>query len=86
MSYGESADGLHFRGSREGEEFSINLTPDQVPTYGMCTDISRLYTFVDGEFVEFYFDEGDVLRWDHLTEEMHRFKGGKWQDTSDRRC
>ena len=79
-------EGLHFRGSARGEEFCFDLTTDQVLTYGMCTDISRLYTFVDGEFVEFYFDDGDVLRWDHLTEEMHRFKGGKWQDTQYRHC
>lgn len=79
-------DGLHFRGNREGEEFRFDLTTDQVLTYGMCTDIFRLYTFVDSEFVEFYFDDDDVLRWDHLTEDMHRFKGGKWQDTQYRHC
>lgn len=79
-------EGLHFRGKKNGEDFSFDLSSDNVPTYGMCTDISRLYTFVDGEFVEFYFDDGDVLRWDHLTEELHRVNGGKWQDTVYRHC
>lgn len=77
-------EGLHFRGTSEGEELSFDMPTDQVMTYGMCTDISRLYTFVDGEFIEFYFDNNDVLYWDHLTEEMHRFNGGKWQDTDYR--
>ena len=65
---------------------SANLTTEQVPTFGMCTDISRFYTFVDGEFIEFYPDRRDVLRWDHLTEEMHRINGGKWQNTPYRHC
>jgi len=76
--------GLHFVGIRDGETFSFDLPSSAVPTYGMCTDISRLYTFVDGEFIEFYFDKNIVLRWDHLTEELHRAQGGKWQNTEYR--
>lgn len=79
-------EGLHFNGQLKGEDFSFDLTTDQVPTYGMCTDISRFYTFVDGRFIEFYPENNDVLRWDHLTEEMHRYKGGKWQNTDYRHC
>ncbi|MCF0138060.1 MAG: 1-acyl-sn-glycerol-3-phosphate acyltransferase [Oscillospiraceae bacterium] len=77
-------DGLHFEGSLRGEPFSFRLSTEQVPTFGMCTDISRFYTFVEGRFIEFYPDDGDVLRWDHLTEEMHRYRGGKWQNTEYR--
>ena len=78
--------GLHFAGTVEGKPYSFHLTTEQVPTFGMCTDISRFYTFVDGEFVEFYPDRRDVLRGDHLTEEMHRINGGKWQNTPYRHC
>ena len=78
--------GLHFAGTVEGKPYSFHWTMEQVPTFGMCTDISRFYTFVDGEFVEFYPDRRDVLRWDHLTEEMHRINGGKWQNTPYRHC
>ena len=78
--------GLHFAGTVEGKPYSFHLTTEQVPTFGMCTDISRFYTFVDGEFIEFYPDRRDVLRWDHLTEEMHRINGGKWQNTPYRHC
>ncbi len=77
-------EGLHFAGKRNGEDFSFDMKPSEVPTYGMCTDISRFYTFIHGEFIEFYPERNDVLRWDHLTEEMHRFHGGKWQNTEYR--
>jgi len=73
--------GLSYEGTMDGAPRSFRLSPAQVPTFGMCTDISRLYTFVEGEFIEFYFDNQDVLLWDHLTEELHRVTGGKWQDT-----
>lgn len=74
------AEGLHYRGNLEGKEFSFDLPTSAVPTFGMCTDISRFYTFLDGRFLEFYPDNNDVLRWDHLVEEMHRAQGGKWQN------
>lgn len=77
-------EGLHFKGVKNGEGYSFNLTTEEVPTFGMCTDISRFYTFVQGEFIEFFPDGRDVLRWDHLTEEMHRANGGKWQNTEYR--
>ena len=77
-------DGLHFEGVLEEKPFAFTIASAQLPTYGMCTDISRFYTFVDGRFLEFYPDAGDVLLWDHLTEELHRARGGKWQNTSYR--
>ncbi len=76
-----TAEGLSFEGQLEGAPYSFKLPIASLPTFGMCTDISRFYTFVDGKFLEFYPDNGDALRWDHLTEEMHRAQGGKWQNT-----
>ncbi len=73
--------GLRFEGTLEEKPFRFSIPSAQLPTYGMCTDISRFYTFVDGRFLEFYPDAGDVLLWDHLTEELHRYQGGKWQNT-----
>ena len=78
--------GLHFKGEKQGQAYEFNLTTEQTPTFGMCTDISRFYTFVDGMFIEFFPDSRDVLYWDHLTEEMHRANGGKWQNTEYRHC
>lgn len=73
--------GLHFDGTLKGAPWSFDIPIAQLPTYGMCTDISRFYTFINGVFYEFYPDRGEVLLWDHLTEEMHRFQGGRWQST-----
>ena len=46
-------EGLHFAGTLSGEDFSFDIPVERTPTYGMCTDITRFYTFVDGRFIEF---------------------------------
>jgi|AGTN01.1.fsa_nt_gi 1-acyl-sn-glycerol-3-phosphate acyltransferase len=71
--------GLTFEGAKYGEPFSFTLSTDAVPTFGMCTDISRFYTFYRSEFYEFYPERKDTMRWFHLTEELHRACGGKWR-------
>ena len=76
--------GLHFQGQENGASLCFDIPTGSLPTFGMCTDISRFYTFVKGEFIEFYPERRDALRWDHLTEEMHRFRNGKWQNTAYR--
>ncbi len=72
--------GLAFNGVKNGEEYSFNIQSSHLPTYGMCTDVSRFYTFVGGEFVEFYPDERVVEEFFIATEEIHRLNGGLWQD------
>jgi hypothetical protein len=72
--------GLTYEGTRNGEKFSFHLSPAEVPTYGMCTDVSRFYTFYKGEFMEFYPKTRCVEKWFMATEEIHRITGGKWQD------
>ena len=72
--------GLHFDGTLDGAPYRFDIPSAQLPTYGMCTDISRFYLFPEGRFMEFSPEAGDVLWWDHLTEELHRYQGGKWQN------
>ena len=74
------AEGLHFDGRRNGESYSFFVPIKQLPTYGMCTDVSRFYTFVGGEFTEFYPERDSAELWMLATEEMHRAQGGQWQD------
>ena len=69
-------EGLRYEGAAE----SFSLTTDQTPTYGMCTDVSRFYTFVNGQFREFYPENAVTEKWFLATEELHRLHGGKWQD------
>ena len=72
--------GFTYEGTRNGAPFSFHLNPADVPTYGMCTDVSRFYTFYKGEFMEFYPERETVEKWFLATEEIHRLTGGKWQD------
>ena len=73
-------EGLHFDGTRDGAPFRFDIPSRQLPTYGMCTDVSRFYTFVDGEFCEFYPERESAELWMLATEELHRLNGGLWQD------
>lgn len=73
-------DGLHFEGTNEGRPYSFFVPIKHLPTYGMCTDVSRFYTFVDGEFNEFYPERESAELWMMATEEMHRAQGGLWRD------
>ncbi len=74
--------GLSFTGTKNGEDWSFHVKSRSLPTYGMCTDLSRFYTFVDGEFVEFYPQHRVVEKFFLATEEIHRLNGGAWQDFS----
>ena len=78
------ASGLSFEGSLRDKTLSFSIPIQSLPTFGMCTDISRFYTFLEGKFLEFYPEGKDALRWMHLVEEMHRAHGGKWQNVSYR--
>jgi 1-acyl-sn-glycerol-3-phosphate acyltransferase len=71
--------GLHYTGTRNGEPWSFDVRPENLPTYGMCTDVTRFYTFHEGEFFEFYPENNTVAKWFLATEENHRKHGGKWK-------
>ena len=72
--------GLRFAGQRDGQPFAFSIDACKLPTYGMCTDMSRFYTFVDGEFLEFFPESRSVAKWLLTTEENHRRAGGLWQN------
>ena len=74
--------GLTYTGTKHGEAFSFHINSKNLPTYGMCTDLSRFYTFLDGEFMEFYPEHRVVEKFFLATEEIHRLNGGKWKDFS----
>jgi len=72
--------GLAFNGVKDGKEFNFFIDSASLPTYGMCTDLSRFYTFYEGDFYEFYPQNRVVEKFFLATEELHRLNGGKWQD------
>lgn len=73
-------EGLSYEGTKNGEPFAFQIASKNLPTYGMCTDLSRFYTFYEGKFVEFYPEHSVVEKFFLATEEIHRLNGGKWQD------
>ena len=73
--------GIHFKGYRNKKEFNFDLELCETPTYGMCTDATRFYTFLkSGEFIEFYPSRNSVIKWLLVTEELHRMHGGAWKN------
>ena len=72
--------GLTYQGTRDGAPFEFFIPSSALPTYGMCTDVSRFYTFYHGEFMEFYPKKNTVEKFFLATEEIHRQNGGRWQD------
>ena len=72
--------GLTYEGTKDGENFTFHIDSKNLPTYGMCTDLSRFYTFYKGKFMEFYPENNVVEKFFLATEEIHRLNGGKWQD------
>ena len=74
--------GLSYTGTKNGEPFSFHIESHALPTYGMCTDLSRFYTFLKGEFLEFYPEHNVVEKFFLATEELHRLNGGRWKASS----
>ena len=70
--------GFRFTGTREDAPYSFTIALRQLPTFGMCTDISRFYTFYENEFLEFYPETETVEKWFLAAEELHRLTGGPW--------
>ncbi len=75
-----SRNGFTFSGEKEGKPFEFTIPTDRLPTYGMCTDMSRFYTFYNKEFYEFYPKTNSVAKWLLSTEELHRINGGSWKN------
>ncbi len=71
--------GFTYTGTKDGAPFSFHLEPELLPTYGMCTDVSRVYTFFNGDFYEFFPETECIAKWLLATEELHRMHGGEWR-------
>ncbi|OHE40773.1 MAG: hypothetical protein A2Y16_07010 [Tenericutes bacterium GWF2_57_13] len=75
--------GLTYEGTKGGEPCLLHLSTDQLPTWGMCTDVSFFTTYIDGLYYEFYPKRESTGKWLHITEELHRINGGKWKNFPD---
>ncbi|MCK7492333.1 MAG: hypothetical protein MZW92_12570 [Comamonadaceae bacterium] len=75
--------GLDFEGTKHGVPCRLHMSTDQLPTWGMCTDVSFFTTYIDGKYYEFYPERESTGKWLHVTEELHRINGGKWKNFPD---
>jgi 1-acyl-sn-glycerol-3-phosphate acyltransferase len=75
-----SRNGFSYKGTKDGKDIEFSIPTDRIPTYGMCTDMSRFYTFYEKEFYEFYPKTESVAKWLLATEELHRINGGSWKN------
>ena len=75
-----SRQGFTYKGTKDGENFEFTIPTSRIPTYGMCTDMTRFYTFYNKEFYEFYPKTNSVAKWLLATEELHRICGGDWKN------
>ena len=73
-------DGLTYNGTYNNEVVEMHIGIKELPTYGMCTDLTRFYTFYKGKFIEFYPEGETVEKWFLTTESLHRLHDGKWRD------
>ena len=75
-----SRNGFTYKGTKDDKPFEFTIPTDRLPTYGMCTDMTRFYTFYEKEFYEFYPKTNSVAKWLLATEELHRINGGAWKN------
>ncbi len=73
-------EGLHYRGTRLGAEFSVDWSYRQIFSLTIETDTTRFALYLDGEFVEFYPKRPSVGRLILATEEMHRLHVNTWKN------
>ena len=72
--------GVHFRGTKNGEEFNFDLDYKQVWTYPMTVDLTIFSLYIKEEYHDFYPDRRVVGKLLMLTEEMHRLHVNKWKN------
>lgn len=72
--------GIHYRGTRHGEEWNFDLSYKTVFTLIMVTDLGHFSLFVNGEYYEFFPERRSVGKLILLTEEMHRYHVNTWKN------
>ena len=72
--------GVHFKGEKEGQPFSFDLSYREIQTYPMTVDLSNFAIFINGEYHEFYPQDRVVGKAIMVTEEMHRLHINTWKN------
>ncbi|MCR5056683.1 MAG: 1-acyl-sn-glycerol-3-phosphate acyltransferase [Clostridia bacterium] len=75
-------EGVHYRGTRHGEEWSVDLPYSVVYALPIMTSTAKFAFYVEGEFYEFTPEIPCVGKMLLLTEEMHRLHVNDWKNFS----
>ena len=73
-------EGIHFRGTRDGKDWSFDLSYETVYSLVVMTSTAQFALYVDGEFCEFFPDRPSVGKALLITEEMHRLHFNVWKN------
>jgi ribosomal protein S27AE len=71
--------GVHFKGSKNGEPYAIDLKYNSVFSLVIVTDLTQFALYVGEEYVEFFPEIPCVGKLLLLTEEMHRLHVNTWK-------
>ena len=69
-----------FEGTKNGEPFTLIVPSKNLPTFGMCTDVTFFTIYFEKEYYEFFPENEIVGKWLLTVEEIHRANGGNWKD------
>ena len=72
--------GLKYNGTRHGMPFSVFIDSINLPTFGICDEMSKFFVYSQGEFLEFYPTKDSAAKWLLTSQENHRVVGGLWKD------
>lgn len=73
-------DGIHFKGTKNGEPFEFDMDYKKVYTLAMVTDVTNFSLYVGGDFHEFYPETRCAGKLLLLVEEMHRLHVNVWKN------
>lgn len=72
--------GVHYRGTRHGEEWNFDLDYNQIFTYPNSVMLNLFSLYVNEEYYDFIPEYHCATKIILLTEEMHRYHVNKWKN------
>jgi hypothetical protein len=72
--------GFHYEGTKDGQPFHFDLSPGELPTLGMVTDVSFFALYANAEYYDLFPERPCVGKILLIVEEMHRLHVNVWKN------
>ena len=72
--------GLHYNGTKDGEEFNFTIEYKLLPTLGMVTDVTFFALYYKGKYYDIFPEQPIVGKVLLTVEEMHRLHVNAWKN------